>query len=206
MSEASSVSLIFSILIITIFVTSVIFVIVSYILNSVAYMKCMQKAGEKGWKGWIPFYSDYIMYKIVSLNGLLVLVKILNAILSFIYLVTILFGIFMVQGDIQKYVDNKSYSSNSSSISYKNSKSIVTTSGKSTTIKSNSTNSSNAIQDARDYMNNDLINQPQYALIRLFNTIINILRRITVIGAFIINIFFAIKITKAYNLKGGYDV
>ena len=38
----------------------------------------------------------------------------------------------------------------------------------------------------------------------LHNTIINILRRITVIGAFIINIFFAIKITKAYNLKGGY--
>ena len=72
MSEASSVSLIFSILIITIFVTSVIFVIVSYILNSVAYMKCMQKAGEKGWKGWIPFYSDYIMYKIVVFLFLLV--------------------------------------------------------------------------------------------------------------------------------------
>ncbi|MDO4537422.1 MAG: DUF5684 domain-containing protein [Coriobacteriales bacterium] len=35
------------------------------ILIVVAHWKMFTKAGEKGWKSLIPFYSDYILYKLV---------------------------------------------------------------------------------------------------------------------------------------------
>lgn len=43
------------------------------ILLIVAKWKIYEKAGEEGWKSIIPFYSDYILYKIVWGNGWLFL-------------------------------------------------------------------------------------------------------------------------------------
>ena len=42
--------------------------IISYVLNALGYMKCMEKAGEQTWKAWIPVYNEYVMYKVVGLN------------------------------------------------------------------------------------------------------------------------------------------
>lgn len=38
--------------------------IIWYIIDAVAYWKIFEKADEPGWKAIIPFYSDYICYKI----------------------------------------------------------------------------------------------------------------------------------------------
>ncbi len=38
---------------------------IMFILLMVAHWKMFTKAGEKGWKALIPFYSDYILYKLV---------------------------------------------------------------------------------------------------------------------------------------------
>ena len=35
-----------------------------YVLNAIANYKIFKKAGEAGWKAWIPFYNLYIMFKI----------------------------------------------------------------------------------------------------------------------------------------------
>ncbi|MCR4693924.1 MAG: DUF5684 domain-containing protein [Pseudobutyrivibrio sp.] len=43
--------------------TSVIFVLVFLALMAVGRWKVFTKMGEKGWKGIIPFYSGYLMYK-----------------------------------------------------------------------------------------------------------------------------------------------
>lgn len=36
-----------------------------YLLHSIALMKLFDRAGEKGWKAWIPFVSSYTRTKIV---------------------------------------------------------------------------------------------------------------------------------------------
>lgn len=38
--------------------------LISYLLSSFARMKLFTKAGEAGWKGWIPFYGEYVLYEI----------------------------------------------------------------------------------------------------------------------------------------------
>ncbi len=38
--------------------------VIWYILQAIAYWKVFTKAGEKGWKSLIPFYSSYIQFKI----------------------------------------------------------------------------------------------------------------------------------------------
>ena len=37
------------------------------VLRIIARWKIFEKAGEKGWKAIIPFYSDYIFYKIIDM-------------------------------------------------------------------------------------------------------------------------------------------
>lgn len=37
--------------------------VAAYFISSLGFMKMFQKAGEAGWKAYIPFYSDYIKYK-----------------------------------------------------------------------------------------------------------------------------------------------
>ncbi len=43
--------------------------LVWYILQIVANWKIFAKAGEAGWKSIIPFYNQYVMYKIASKKG-----------------------------------------------------------------------------------------------------------------------------------------
>lgn len=38
------------------------------VLRIIARWRIFEKAGEKGWKALIPFYSDYIFYKIVDMT------------------------------------------------------------------------------------------------------------------------------------------
>lgn len=60
------------------------------ILLIVAKWKIYEKAGEEGWKSIIPFYNDYILYKIVWGNGwlfLLLCIPIVNAVISIICMV-----------------------------------------------------------------------------------------------------------------------
>ena len=38
--------------------------IVAYIITALGYCKMFKKAGEPGWKGLVPFYNKYILYKI----------------------------------------------------------------------------------------------------------------------------------------------
>ena len=37
--------------------------VAAFFISSVGFMKMFQKAGEAGWKAYIPFYNDYIKYK-----------------------------------------------------------------------------------------------------------------------------------------------
>lgn len=60
------------------------------ILLIVARWKIYEKVGEEGWKSLIPFYSDYILYKIAWGNGwlfLLQLIPIVNIVISIICMV-----------------------------------------------------------------------------------------------------------------------
>lgn len=57
------------------------------ILWIIAQWKIFEKAGEAGWKVFIPFYSAYIMFKIAWGNGwlfLLMFVPIVNIIIGII--------------------------------------------------------------------------------------------------------------------------
>ena len=38
--------------------------IVAYIITALGYCKMFKKAGEPGWKGLVPFYNQYILYKL----------------------------------------------------------------------------------------------------------------------------------------------
>lgn len=191
MSESNAISLVFIITIMVIVGISIISTTISYILTSVAKMKCIKKAGEKGWKGWIPFYNDFIMYKIVGLNGFWVLIRVFASIMSSIYLISVIFTLFMLNDDLQVYMEDYNYNSSRIESSYN-----IST--------SKSSNSSEAIQDARYYLNNDLIHQPKYTIISAFLSIISFAIRFASIATFVLRIFFAIKIAKAYDLKGGY--
>ncbi|MBQ7677595.1 MAG: hypothetical protein IJT32_05110 [Lachnospiraceae bacterium] len=46
------------------FATIMIVGLVWYILSVIAYWKIFTKAGEAGWKSLIPFYNEYIQFKI----------------------------------------------------------------------------------------------------------------------------------------------
>lgn len=42
----------------------VIFILIWYVLQAIAYWRIFTKAGEAGWKAIIPFYNSYIQYKL----------------------------------------------------------------------------------------------------------------------------------------------
>lgn len=44
----------------------IIFLLVWYVCQGLAYQKFFEKAGEKGWIGWVPFYNYYIHMKIIG--------------------------------------------------------------------------------------------------------------------------------------------
>ena len=39
-------------------------IVVLYIITALGYSKMFKKAGEPGWKGLVPFYNQYILYKL----------------------------------------------------------------------------------------------------------------------------------------------
>ena len=39
-------------------------IVVLYLIMALGYCKMFKKAGEPGWRGLIPFYNQYILYKI----------------------------------------------------------------------------------------------------------------------------------------------
>ena len=46
------------------FLVTIIFIAaVIYVLNAIAAYKIFKKAGESGWKAWIPFLNNYTQYK-----------------------------------------------------------------------------------------------------------------------------------------------
>lgn len=45
---------------------AILFVLVWYLLQAVAYYKFFEKAGEQGWIGFVPFYNYYIHFKIIG--------------------------------------------------------------------------------------------------------------------------------------------
>lgn len=57
-------------------------VVVILVLNIVANWKIFTKAGQPGWASIIPFYNDYISYKIYWGNGWLFLVPVVGAVLA----------------------------------------------------------------------------------------------------------------------------
>lgn len=73
----------------SIFMTLFVCIIV-YVLTSLGKMKCLQKAGEKGWKGFIPVYSTFVMYKVVGLKPFLAFIEIASIIMTIIILVVTL--------------------------------------------------------------------------------------------------------------------
>ena len=184
MSEFETVK--FTVILMCLIIGGIVFFscLLGYILKSIGNMKCMQKAGEKGWKGWIPFYCDYIMYKLVGLNGWLTLVNVLKTFLSSIYCIFVIITCIFVFNDLEVY-----YNQNRT-------KNITYNSSKTSTYSKNI--SKEEIVEHID------TNQPKYTIISLLSKIVNIFEKLAAIAIFVIHIFFAIKISKAYNLSGGY--
>lgn len=42
----------------------VVLTVVCYIVTALGYSKMFKKAGEAGWKAFVPFYNQYILYKL----------------------------------------------------------------------------------------------------------------------------------------------
>ena len=168
-----------------------------YVLFSLGYMKCMQKAGEAGWKAWVPFYSDYIMYKIVGLNGGLVAVKIVSTITAWITIVcSMLFmgDTFDLLDDLYEEVNESSYTNTINSIYEKKNRDNNSTRN----IYSNTNTSSKELKTKyKSSLNGITGNSIALSVISMFNSLFSI-------GTFVIGIFFAIKIAKSYGLGGGY--
>ena len=60
---------------------TLVFVVAWYVLQSLAYYKFFEKAGKKGWIGFVPFYNYYTHIEIVGRPKywvLLLLVPVVN--------------------------------------------------------------------------------------------------------------------------------
>lgn len=180
-----SATLVFSI------VLTVIFSAIIYVLNSLGTMKCMQKAGEKGWKAWVPFYNSIVMYKIVGLTPWLVTVSVVRSAIAIITLVVTFATLPEMYEDIEK-VANATYSSSYSNSSYYNSSYRY----------SNSTNKHSYRNDELDKDLNKI--KVKYKTKTGIAAIVELIDVLLGIGVFVIGIFYAIYIRKAYGLSGGY--
>ena len=170
-------SIIFKMTIVLTIVGSCLGMILSYIVVSLGYMKCMQKAGEQKWKAWVPFYNDFIMYKIVGLNSWLVTIKVAFYIITVVYLCIYVNSMNDITNDYKQYIDDYKYenvySIDSTTSSYELSRFDT--------------------EKIEAYMDDNVNLQ-----------VVNYIKNLLAIAFFIIGIFFAIKIAKAYGLGGGY--
>jgi len=167
-------------------------IIASYVMTALGYMQCMKKAGEAGWKAWVPFYNDFVMYKIVGLSGGLIAVK---AVYAFLVSVVLSMSIMYIS-KIGNYTDN--YLNNTySSSSYR-----TNTKKRTTGIHTNYVNIYPPYDLDDDDFDEEIISDVMNGGIGL--SIASTLESLAAIGVFVVNIFFAIRISKAYGLGGGY--
>lgn len=152
---------------------SLIIIITTYVLTSLGYMKCMEKAGEEKWKAWVPFYNDIIMYKIVGLSPWFATVGIIKSALSVIVAIVTLASIGTMADEIDEALQkDKNRINNGYYYSY-----------------------DTEIENVAGRYNLKKMG-PAYTL--------DLIESMFSIAALVINIFFAIYITKAYGLSGGY--
>ncbi len=45
-------------------ITSIVLGVLSYLASAIGLIKMFDKAGEKNWKAWVPFYNTYILFKL----------------------------------------------------------------------------------------------------------------------------------------------
>ncbi|MBQ3409223.1 MAG: hypothetical protein IJH12_08490 [Clostridia bacterium] len=178
--------------------------LIQYIMVSLGYMSCMKKAGEKAWKAWVPFYNDFTMYKIVGLKSFLIVFKILSAIITIIYLGLYVGLFFTMYNDLDDYIDSNSY--------YNYSTNKYTESNSTNRYQSNTTKrrtvediiDTSYADDAAILKDDSNIDLDEYMDKTIGMILVALLEMLFGIGVFVVNIFFAIKISKAYGLGGGY--
>lgn len=171
--------------------------IISYVLNALGYMKCMEKAGEQTWKAWIPVYNEYVMYKVVGLNRGLISIKILYILVSTLYLVMT----FSFTGKIFNDVD-KSVNYSISTYSNGSNRNINTTRYSNSTRNSNSVRYNNYTKQSSNEYDED-IDLSDYIQKGTGLMVVGIFETVFAIGLLVVEIFFAIYIAKSYGLGGG---
>lgn len=155
---------------------------VSYVLKSLGYMKCMEKAGESKWKAWVPLYSTYTMYKISGLSGLCIIVDIIKYVIS-VATIVIVIGVFAeIINDAEKFDKQYSYNTRYS-----------------TSSRYQDTDSLTVYPTQSTKQQNEKMENVADALI-VFSGI----SRLVSLAGLVVSILFAIKITKAFNLSTGY--
>lgn len=160
----------------TLFATifSIAIMVLVYILTSLGYMKCMEKAGVEKWKAWIPFYNDIVMFKIVGLSPWLATIGIIKTCLGIISVVITVLTFGSMKEDLSDALENEiNYSGSGYYYNY---------------------DESDVVRIRDKYTKNKLTTD---FIFSAFETVFSI-------GALVVSIFFAIYIAKAYGLSGGY--
>lgn len=159
----------------TSFGIAVVFAIAMIILLDIGKAACLKKAGEKYWKGFVPFYNTYLMYKIVGLKGWFVSVEIAQVVISAIVLMMTA-GMLNDIGDIVEDIEDSRWNSRDYSYDYH-------------------------YDYDYDYDEDfeDLVKEyvGKTVILNLISSALGIL-------ALILAIFYAIKISKAFGKGGGY--
>ncbi|MBP3708709.1 MAG: hypothetical protein J6J36_08980 [Clostridia bacterium] len=148
---------------------AIVMLIVSYVVEAIAFRACMKKAGVEGWKAFIPVYNLYVMYKTVGLNGFLSVFRAIYIIAEIIIVISTM----SFMGKLDDLVSE----------SKKAEKSIISAIEVS--------NSAKKVEKEVEEFTGNLLS-------------VTILSYVGSIGAFIVGIFFAIKMRTAYNLPGGF--
>lgn len=157
--------------------------LIQYTMVSLGYMGCMKKVGEATWKAWIPLYSDYIMYKIVNLKRFLIIFKVVYVIITIIYLSLSLAYVHNITERADEFVNDATNSS-------------YTTRTKSDGVKVVTSVKSTSSYEENDFVDNSVGGLFGLMFMGFFNSLFGI-------AVFVINILFAINISKTYGLGGG---
>lgn len=173
---------------------------ISYVINSLGIMGCIKKAGEDGFKAWIPIYNEYLLYKISGMKGALITINIV-AYISIALLMGLYIGAMSKTLDytedqirnvspysasnINKSRDNRSYSTNNT---YANRYEDI--------IESPPVSKLSNEYNVDEF---DIISEYMVPFIILYCVVMAMS-----VMLFVIRIFLAINIAKAFNLGGGY--
>jgi len=163
--------------------------LIIYVMTSLGYMGCMKKAGEATWKAWVPLYNDYTMYKIVNLKGFLIVFKVIQVIIAVIYLGFTLSFFNDALNKVDDEVNNSIYRN-----SYSTSDTVSINKNKYSTNKNTSKS---------DYEFDEKELREIFGTETVGMMIFSMLNSLFSIVVFVISIFFAINISKAYGLGGG---